>query len=67
MALIYFLILSVFLIVTVFLLQLMIEKSRPDILTLSTTSEDSSVSCNLFFKAEIYQFGAIWNQRVNWL
>ena len=35
----------------------MIEKPRPDLLTLSTTFYDLSVSRNLFSKAKIRQFG----------
>ena len=41
-----------------FQLQFMIEKPRPDLLTLSTTFYDVSVLCNLFSKAEMRQFGA---------
>ena len=36
----------------------MIEKPRPDILTLSTTFYDLSVTRNLFSKCEMRQFGA---------
>ena len=35
----------------------MIEKPQPDLLTLSTTFYELSVSRNLFSKAEIRQFG----------
>ena len=38
--------------------QCMIGKTRPDLLTLSTTFYGLSVSCNLFPKAEI------WRQRI---
>ena len=36
----------------------MIEKPRLDLLTLSTTFYDLSVSCNRFSKTEMRQFGA---------
>ena len=41
-----------------FQLEFMIEKPRPDLLTLSTTFYDGSVSRNLFLKSEMRQFGA---------
>ena len=41
-----------------FKLQIMIEKLQPDLLTLSTTFYDGSVSRNLFLKSEMRQFGA---------
>ena len=43
----------------------MIEKLLPDLLTLSTTFKDLSVSCNLASKAKISQFGASGNRGVN--
>ena len=46
----------------IFPLQCMIQKPRPDLLTLSTTFYDLSVSCNLFSKAEMRQFGALGTQ-----
>ena len=36
----------------------MIEQWTPDLLTLSTTFYDLSVSCDLFSNAEMRQFGA---------
>ena len=45
-------------ILQMFSLQYMIETSRPDLLTLSTTFYDLSLSHNLFSKAEVRQFGA---------
>ena len=42
----------------------MIEKRRPDVLTLSTTFYDFSVSRNLFLMVETRQFGASGNQRI---
>ena len=39
-------------------LQFMIEKPRPDVLTLSQTFYDLSVSCNLFLKTAMRKFGA---------
>ena len=53
----------------------MIEKPRPDILTLSNTFNDLSVSYNLFSKAGMRQFGAaganaydtVGNRRVNFV
>ena len=41
-----------------FQLEFIIEKWMPDLLTLSTTFYDASVSRNLFSKAEMRQFGA---------
>ena len=48
----------------IFQLQFMIEKPRPDLLTLSTTFYDFSVSRNLFSKAKISQFGASGTERL---
>ena len=42
----------------------MIETLRPDVLTQSTLFQDVSVSCNLFSKAEIRQFGAARTERL---
>ena len=53
-----FLIMRVRVIRQIFQLQFMIEKPRPDLLTLSKTLYDLSVSRNLFSKAEMRQFGA---------
>ena len=44
-------------ILQMFQLQFIIEKLRPDLLTLFTTFYDLSVSRDLFSKAEIRQFG----------
>ena len=43
----------------------MIEKPRPDFLTLSTTFYDLSVSRNLFSKAEMRQFGTSGTEGLN--
>ena len=48
-----------------FQLQGMIGKPRPDLLTLSTTFYDLSVSRNLFSKAEIRQFGESVTEGLN--
>ena len=40
------------------------EKTTPDLLTPSTTFYDVSVSCNIFSKAEMRQFGASGNHRI---
>ena len=45
-------------------LQFMIEKRRPDILTVCTKFYDFSVSRDLFSNAEMHQFGANGNQRI---
>ena len=57
-----FLIMRVRVIRQIFPLQCMIQKPRPDLLTLSTTFYDLSVSCNIFSKAEMRQFGASGTQ-----
>ena len=52
------------LILQMFQLQIMIEKPRHDLLTLTTTFYDASVSRNFFSKAEMRQFGASGNQHI---
>ena len=44
----------------------MIEKLRPDVLTLSPIFYDLSVSLNLFSKAEMRQFGANGKQPISY-
>ena len=43
----------------------MIEKPRPELLTLTTTFYDATVSRNLFSKAEMRQFGASGTEGLN--
>ena len=45
-------------------LQFIIEKTLPDLLTLSRTFNDLSVACNLFSNAEMRQFGGSGDQRI---
>ena len=48
----------------IFQLQFMINKRWPDVLALSTTFNDLSVSRNLFSKVKWRQFGASGNERI---
>ena len=49
-----------------FHLHFMIEKLLPDVLTLSTTLYDLSVSRNLSYKAKIRQFGVSGTEGLSW-
>ena len=46
-------------------LRVMKEKPRTDVLTLSTTFYDHSVSCNILSKAEMRHFGASEIEELN--
>ena len=49
----------------IFELEFMLDKPWPDLLTLSETFYDLSVSCNLFSKSEMLQFGASGTEVLN--